>query len=281
MTEVQNSRMPTLFVAHGGGPMPILGEPSHAPMVDFMKNGALKGVPEPKAILMISAHWEESKPTIQTQAQPSLYYDYYGFPDEAYNLDYKVPGDPALAQRVSALLQNAGFAKPREDAERGFDHGMFIPMMLMFPEAPQKRIPCVQLSLLASLDPASHIKMGKALGPLRDEGVLILGSGMSFHNMGALRRGIRTGQGEDDGLTRSKAFSDYLREAITNPDPAAREQQLVNWEKAPHARFCHPREEHLIPLHVIAGAGGGDVGKIDKEMILFGASVINASFGRS
>src|SRR5689334_8631112 len=142
----------------------------------------------PRALLVVSAHWEEPVPTVMTSAHPAMLYDYYGFPPESYQLTWPAPGDPALAGRVRELLGNAGFATA-EDTERGFDHGTFVPLKVTYPEA---EIPCVQLSLRRGLDPAEHIAMGRALAPLRDEGVLIVGSGMSYHNLrvfGAAGRG--------------------------------------------------------------------------------------------
>eukprot|EP00301_Raphidiophrys_heterophryoidea_P027877 c9867_g1_i1.p1 GENE.c9867_g1_i1~~c9867_g1_i1.p1 ORF type:complete len:276 (-),score=56.91 c9867_g1_i1:69-896(-) len=271
------TRMPLLFVPHGAGPLPILGDPAHAELVNCVKNEVMQGIPEPKAILIISAHWEENEPTVQACPQPSMLYDYNNFPPESYKFQYPAPGNPTLAQRIRDLLQQAGFEKVGNDTERGFDHGAFVPLMIMLPNA---SIPCVELSILTSLDPTTHIKLGKALAPLRDEGVLILGSGMSFHNMPTLRQMIREGQGEE-GIAASKTFSKWLTEAVTNTDPNKREQMLIDWENAPHARFCHAREEHLIPLHVIAGAAGDDVGRVDREIDLTGQSLLSISFGRA
>jgi aromatic ring-opening dioxygenase catalytic subunit (LigB family) len=148
----------------------------------------LRALPEltktpPKALLVISAHWEEASPTVMTAARPALLYDYYGFPPESYQLTWPAPGSPELAARVRTLLAAAGF-ESREDGTRGFDHGTFIPLKLSYPKA---EIPTLQLSLKAGLDPEQHLALGRALAPLRDEGVFILGSGMSFHNLRAFR----------------------------------------------------------------------------------------------
>jgi aromatic ring-opening dioxygenase catalytic subunit (LigB family) len=183
-------------------------------------------------------------------AQPELIYDYYGFPPHTYELKYPAPGEPALAERITALLGQAGLSS-HIDARRGFDHGMFIPLMLMVPQAD---IPVVQLSLNVSLDPAAHLALGRALQPLRDEGVLIVGSGMSFHNM--------RGYGDPRFGPVSDTFDDWLTEAVEAP-AAERDAALTAWAEAPMARWCHPprAEEHLLPLMVVAGAAGADRGR--------------------
>ena len=161
-----------LFVSHGGGPMPLLGDPSHASMVKFLRGHEYR----PSAVLLISAHWQTAVPTLTSGARPQLIYDYGGFPPESYQYTYAASGDGALAKRAASLLQTAGIAS-RLDESRGWDHGVFVPMMLMFPKAD---IPIVCLSLLNDPDPAKHFDLGRALRPLRDEGVLILGSGSSY-----------------------------------------------------------------------------------------------------
>lgn len=238
---------PVLYIPHGGGPLPLLGDPAHEVLVRFLK--AVPGrLGRPSAILVVSAHWEADVPAVTAGAHPPLIYDYFGFPEQAYHIRYPAPGDPALAARVQTLLASAGLHE-RSEAERGFDHGLFIPLKIMYPEA---RIPCLQLSLLAGLDPGAHIALGRAIAALRDENVLVLGSGLSFHNMRALMDpGLK-----DDGAT--DAFHDWLIEtcASTELDAAQRERRLLGWPDAPGARFCHPREEHLLPLHVCFGCAG-------------------------
>lgn len=196
----------------------------------------------PKAILVISAHWEEERPTVMTNPNPSLLYDYYGFPDYTYRLEYPVPGSPDLADTVQQLLRAQGF-DPAFDPDRGFDHGVFIPFMLIYPQA---NIPIIQLSLHSSLDPAYHIAMGQALAPLLRQGVLMVGSGLSFHNLRTFFNG------KDD--PQANAFDDWLNQTLTQDDPAKRNNALVSWKSAPGSTAAHPREEHLIPLMVIAGA---------------------------
>lgn len=245
-------RQPTLFIPHGGGPCFFMEwEPKHAwdKMAAYLR-GIAAGLPEkPKAILIVSAHWLESEASLTSGAQPELIYDYYGFPKHTYDLRYPAPGSPYLAKQVQDLLQSSGIPS-RADPDRGFDHGMFIPLMLMFPEAD---IPVVQLSLNASLDPNSHVVLGQALASLRDDGVLIIGSGMSFHNM--------RGYGNPKFGPISDTFDDWLAATVAQV-PAIRNQLLSDWEQAPSARLCHPpqAEEHLLPLMVVAGAAGNDTG---------------------
>jgi aromatic ring-opening dioxygenase catalytic subunit (LigB family) len=202
----------------------------------------------PRALLVISAHWEAPVPTVMSAERPPLFFDYYGFPPETYRLSWPAPGDPGLAARVRELLAAAGF-QSAEDGARGFDHGTFIPLGLSFPDAD---VPTIQLSLQRDLDPALHLAMGRALAPLRDEGVLIVGSGMSYHNM----RGFG-----GSGRAASETFDAWLREAAL-AEPATRAARLTDWASAPAARAAHPREEHLLPLMVVAGAAGDDAGRL-------------------
>lgn len=246
-------RMPTWFIPHGGGPCFFMdwNPPNEwKRMEHYLRNAASRLPQRPKAILMVSAHWLEPVLSVTSSAQPALIYDYYGFPPHTYSLQYPAPGDPPLAARVVDLLGQAQLPA-RMDAQRGFDHGMFIPLMLIFPAAD---IPVVQLSLGQSLDPELHLHMGAALAPLRDEGVLIIGSGMSFHN-------LRT-RGDPQYGPMSEQFDQWLTAAVES-DPASRRQALLHWEQAPFARQCHPprAEEHLLPLMVAAGAAGQDQGQ--------------------
>jgi aromatic ring-opening dioxygenase catalytic subunit (LigB family) len=248
-----STRMPVVFVPHGGGPWPFVqlgfgSEEELSKLAAYLRS--LRALPKtpPKALLVISAHWEEPVPTVMTSEHPPMLYDYYGFPPESYEITWPAPGDPALAARVRTLLEQAGF-KTGADGKRGFDHGTFVPLKLTYPDAD---VPTVQLSLKRGLDPAEHIAMGRALAPLRDEGVFIVGSGMTYHNLRAF--GPHASQV-------SRAFDDWLRDAATRPGPE-REQKLREWASAPGARQAHPREEHLAPLFVIAGAAGDDAGKV-------------------
>ncbi len=236
-----------VYVPHGGGPLPLLGDPGHKPFVDLMKR-LRRELPRPDAVVVISAHWEEPVPTVMAAERPPMLYDYYGFPEEAYRIVYPAPGHPDLARRIADLWREAGLPG-HLDETRGFDHGAFVPLMLLYPEAD---IPTVEVSLVHGLDPAHHLAIGKALRPLLAENILFLGSGFSFHNMRAF---FSRRPGEPDPA--NDAFQDWLMEMCTADMPEeGREQRLIAWEKAPHARYCHPREEHLLPLHVCQGLAG-------------------------
>ena len=266
----RTTRMPSFFIPHGGGPWPFvdLGLPRVEinSLASFLRwlPGAL--ATPPKAILVISAHWEEAQPTLMAHPKPPLYFDYYGFPASSYQLSWPAPGDPQLALRIINQLNSAGF-RGAVDTERGFDHGTFIPLMLSWPEA---GVPTLQLSLLKGLDPASHLRLGAALAPLREEGVLILGSGMSFHNMRAFR--------DPRAIPPSEAFDVWLQREATASAPQ-RQSALTNWTEAPFARFCHPREEHLLPLHVVAGAAEDDPGKTVWSGSFMGLKLSAFQFG--
>ena len=247
------SRMPTYYIPHGGGPCFFMNwnpPDTWQSMGDFLR-GIASQLPEPpKAILVVSAHWLAPSFTVTGGDKPELIYDYYGFPAHTYALQYPALGDPTLANRVVSLLERASLPSAAS-ADRGFDHGLFIPLMLMFPEAV---IPVVQLSLLDSLSPQSHLAAGRALQALRDEGILIVGSGMSFHNM--------AGYGDPRFGPISDEFDRWLTQSLECP-PTQRDTALIEWEKAPSARLCHPprAEEHLLPLMVVAGAAGEDPGR--------------------
>ncbi|WP_338466620.1 class III extradiol ring-cleavage dioxygenase [Novosphingobium sp. ZN18A2] len=233
---------PGFYIPHGGGPCFFMDDPQGmwTGMEAFLR-GLSDTLPEaPRAILVVSAHWETDGFRFTAAERPPLVFDYYGFPPHTYELRYDVPGSPALAGRAASLLRDAGLAAD-VDAERGLDHGVFVPLLVAFPEA---TIPVVEMSLDRSLDPALHVAAGKALAPLREDGVLILGSGMSFHNMRAY--------GDPRATEPSHDFDRWLADAATQPGPA-RAAALDHWAQAPAGRFSHPREEHLIPMMVAAG----------------------------
>jgi 4,5-DOPA dioxygenase extradiol len=233
-----------VYFSHGGGPLPILGDASHKAMVYFMRQLPSR-LKTPEAILVISAHWEENAATLLGAQAPSMFYDYYGFPDEAYEISYPAPGNPSLANRIAGLLNKHNITS-RTDPQRGYDHGLFIPLKLMYPQAD---IPSLQLSLLRSFDPSAHLALGKALRELKAENILVVGSGFSFHNMSAF-----SWQGMNVSDSANDAFQNWLIEVCTGPiSQSEREQSLIEWSKAPFARYCHPREEHLLPLHVCLG----------------------------
>lgn len=241
--------------------MPVMGDPSHDRLVEFLR-GTEDAIGRPSAIVLVSAHWERTKPTLTSGATPGLIYDYGGFPEETYHLQYPAPGAPDLAERAAQMLREAGF-EPELEPERGFDHGMFIPLLLMYPDA---SIPVIQLSLLSSLDPYAHIEMGAAIAPLVGDDVLILGSGFTFHNMNAFGPTHPVTGGDPE----NEAFEEWLRDTCTNVElsEAERTKRLTEWAKAPGAQWCHPREEHLLPLHVSYGAGGGPAAQVFDDLVL-------------
>ena len=238
------NRAQIVYFSHGGGPLPILGDASHKAMVNFMRQLPSR-LRKPDAILVISAHWEESAATLLGAQTPPMFYDYYGFPDEAYDITYPAPGSPEFANRIAGLLLKNDISA-RVDPQRGFDHGLFIPLSMMHP---QVNIPALQLSLRQGLSPEFHISLGKALRKLKNENLLVIGSGFSFHNMSSFFH-----YDPKKVNPRNNAFQDWLIDVVTSHiEQAERENRLVAWESAPYARFCHPREEHLLPLHVCAG----------------------------
>ncbi|KAJ3121543.1 hypothetical protein HK098_003608 [Nowakowskiella sp. JEL0407] len=249
------TRAVSLYIPHGGGPMPLIGaDPSSKEIAEFFSTKVptllgLNSTTPPKAIVLVTAHWEENEVNISCGKSHELYFDYYGFPPETYKYKYPAPGDPEVAQRVNDVLKDAGIPS-NLNLKRGWDHGVFVPMMLINPTA---NVPIVQMSLLSSLDPAKHIQIGKALAKLREENIAILGSGLSFHNMRAFFGGDNRGD--------SKAFDTALNAVVTNADTQEMEKMLTNWKTLPQALYCHPREEHLIPLMVVAGASAGERGQ--------------------
>jgi 4,5-DOPA dioxygenase extradiol len=264
--------LPTLFVPHGGGPCFFMDEgggppdPMWRPMQAHLA-GLIASLPErPRAILMVSGHWETPQLAVHAGERPGLLFDYHGFPPHTYQLRWDAPGSPELAARVATLLEQAGHPVASE-VQRGWDHGVFIPMMVAVPDAD---IPLVQLSLRADLDPAAHVAIGRALAPLRDEGVLIVGSGMSFHNLRV--RGARA-------TAPAAEWDAALTAAVTDPDPARRAARTIAWEALPHARFAHPEAEHLLPLMVALGAGSEGPAVRDYADTVMGWAVSGYRFG--
>jgi aromatic ring-opening dioxygenase catalytic subunit (LigB family) len=286
---------PVLSISHGGGPMPILGDPSHAEITKSLQTKVPKilrlGTREqPKAIVLVTAHWSTDKVTISSGARHDLLYDYYGFPDEAYNLKYDAPGSPEVAGEVERVLKEAG-VECKQDSQRGmssntslpsslssiscekdqtlieaeWDHGVFIPMMLIEPKA---RIPIVQLSVLASESPAQSFAIGRALASLRAQNIAIVGSGFaSFHNLRLMFSGISS---TPDFKQKNTEWSDAVSDAATTDDIAAREKKFEDWRNWPASYTMHPRggAEHFLPLIVCAGAGAETKGRkyADKFM---------------
>ncbi len=262
--------LPTYFISHGGGPWPYVPE-MRARFLPLER--ALQDMPRqlgvtPKAVLVISGHWEDDVHAVMASTRPGMVYDYGGFPPHTYQVQYRAPGSPALAGRVVQLLEAAGLPT-RLDSERGFDHGTFVPLYVMYPDA---QVPVVELALRHGYDPAGHLALGRALAPLRDEGVLIVGSGLSYHNLR---------QFGPQGRLPSQAFDGWLQQALVNSTPSAREQALLHWSEAPSARLAHPREDHLIPLMVAVGAAFDEPGTCvyHEDAVMGGLTVSSFRFG--
>lgn len=261
--------LPAYFIPHGGGPCFFMDwDPPDTwkNMSKWLQSLSSSLAKPPKAVLVISAHWEEKDFTLAAHPMPPLIYDYYGFPPETYELKYPAPGAPELAEIALDRLTAAGISTRRDDA-RGFDHGVFIPFKLIFPGAD---IPIAQMSLKKNLDPAEHLAAGRALTGLRDEDILIVGSGMSYHNLAKFFRGDRAGD--------SQKFDAWLTQTATAA-PQRRDDMLTKWEEAPAAREAHPREEHLLPLMVVAGAAGNDTGRQVFADTVMGCAISAYRFG--
>lgn len=240
------SRLPTYFISHGGGPWPWL-EGDFRRQFDRLQASLTEIAREagkPRAVLVVSGHWEEPRFTVMSGEKPGMVYDYSGFPPHTYQIRYAAPGSPQVAARVKELLEGAGIASGLDDG-RGFDHGTFAPLYAMYPDAD---VPVLQLSLKAGYDPAEHLAAGRALAPLRDEGVLIVGSGLSWHNLRMFGASARNP---------SQAFDGWLDKALAAP-AEERTRLLKRWDTAPAARLAHPREDHFIPLMVALGAAEND-----------------------
>jgi len=265
-------RQPSIFIPHGGGPCFFMAPPAEDPTRWLKLHDYLQALPaalpgRPDALLVISAHWETPKPTVLAAAHPQLLFDYHGFPAHTYELSYPAPGAPQLAVRVRELLHGAGIAAD-EDSTRGYDHGVFVPLKVCFPDAD---IPILQLSLQAGLEPARHLAIGRALAPLRDANILVIGSGLSFHNLSAL--------GAPAAAEPSAQFDRWLTDSVCTYSAAERNARLDRWTTAPFARLCHPREEHLLPLMVAAGAAGEDTGRQTFSGTIWGKSISAYHFG--
>lgn len=264
--DADRGRQPAIYLPHGGGPWPWMADPPgrwdglRAYLRDLP--GLLPG--PPRAIALVTAHWEEPEFTVASGARPELIYDYHGFPEDTYRVTYPAPGAPDVAEQVVALAADAGVTV-RADPTHGWDHGVFVPLAVAWPEAD---VPVVALSLRTGLDPAEHLAFGEALAALRDDDVVVLGSGLNIHD---LRFRIQPAQAE--------AFDDWLAAAM-GAAPDRRRRELARWTEAPHARAAHPREEHLLPAMVIAGAGGDDRATRTPAGELFGLPMSAYTFGR-
>lgn len=236
--------IPSVFVGHGAPTIAIDNSPAHT----FLSGlGVL--IPAPKAVLCISAHWETREPTVSLATEPQTIYDFYGFPDELYSMQYPAAGSPTLARRVSELLSSSGIPCHFSE-DRGLDHGAWIPLSLAYPGAD---IPVVQLSLAHSYSPAEQYGVGRALSTLRSEGVLILGSGNATHNLREFGPYAETPNAEPPVWV--KEFDSWLEDRVLG----LKTEDLLNYrQRAPHAERNHPTEEHFMPLFVAMGAAGDE-----------------------
>jgi aromatic ring-opening dioxygenase catalytic subunit (LigB family) len=265
-------KQPSIYIPHGGGPCFFMPPPPDEPTRWVGLENYLRKLPEmlprrPDALLIVSGHWEMQKPTVLAAPKPALLFDYFGFPPHTYQLKYPAPGAPELASQVRRLLADAGMDSG-EDLTRGYDHGIFVPLKVMFPEAD---IPILQLSLQTGLDPARHIAIGNAISSLRNQNVLIIGSGLSFHNLSAM--------GDPRALAPARSFDRWLVETLCDGPVESRERALAKWSQAPGGRECHPREEHLLPLMVAAGAASGESGRHVFSDTIWGKPISAFHFG--
>ena len=264
-----STRLPTYFISHGGGPWPWIPEMAEefAPLAESLARMPAEIGSRPKAVLMISGHWEGDEYAVMSSPRPPMVYDYYNFPPHTYEISYPAPGAPDLAEEVAQLISDAGLPT-RLDAVQGFDHGTFVPMAVMYPKAD---VPLLQVSMRQSYDPAEHFALGRALAPLRDQGVLIVGSGLSFHNLRLFNPSAKEP---------SEKFDAWLGEVL-NSSPAERTAQLLDWEQGPFARVCHKEEDHFVPLFVALGAAETDAASrvYHQENIRGGVTASSYRFG--
>ncbi|KAH7081024.1 Extradiol ring-cleavage dioxygenase, class III enzyme, subunit B [Paraphoma chrysanthemicola] len=253
---------PVISLSHGGGPMPLLGDPSHREITNSLKTKVPKilklGTSEaPKAIILVTAHWSTGKVTISSGSKHDLLYDYYGFPPESYEIKHNAPGSPEIADEVEKALKEAGI-ECEKDAERGWDHGVFVPMKLIDPSA---KVPIVQLSVLASESPAQSYAIGQALASLRTQNIAIVGSGFAtFHNLRLMFSGAAS---TPDFKKQNTEWSEAVTDAALTSDVEGRAGKFEDWRKWPNAYTMHPRggAEHFLPLIVAAGAAGTTKGR--------------------
>lgn len=262
-----SSTLPTYFVSHGGGPWPFMKDQMGS-TYDVLE-ASLADMPRqlgrrPKAVLVVTSHWEDAGFKVSSSAAPGMIYDYGGFPPHTYQVQYPAPGHPALARRVAELAGQGGHVVTL-DEQRGFDHGTFS---MLYPVYPGADMPVVQLSIKHGYDPETHLALGRALAPLRDEGILIIGSGLSFHNLR---------QFGPAGKLASQQFDSWLQHVLLDLPPAQRSAALRHWSEAPSARLAHPREDHLVPLFVALGAAEQeDAACVYHEEAFFGSLAVSS-----
>lgn len=265
---MNSTPLPTYYLSHGGGPWPWLKK--EMPFFDILDQ-FLRGIPHqlpqrPRAVLVISGHWDEKRFTIQSNSNPPMIYDYYGFPEHTYQIKYPAQGAPELAVQIQTLLENSGL-HVRLDSQRGFDHGTYVPLFAMYPEAD---VPVLQISMKSNYDPETHLRLGQALAPVREQGVLILGSGASFHNLPALMKDPSSAH------EKSIQFDQWLQDTLIHNPCHKRYQRLLNWTQAPFARFAHPSEDHLIPLLVASAAAESEKGSLVHHELMMGEIAVSS-----
>ena len=255
---------PIAFVSHGGGPMPLLGDVHHQELVQACQQLRQQLPDNPSVIIVISAHWESRGFAVTAQATPALVFDYFGFPEQSYRYQYGAMGNPALAAKLRADLARKHIALTL-DPERGFDHGVFVPLMMMYPEA---QIPVLELSIDNSLSAREHLAFGQALAAVLPADVLVIGSGFSFHNLPAF-----FSQKTDQSVAACAEFNQWLNHTLADGslEQAERLARLEQWSDAPQAPFCHPREEHLMPLLVCAGMANTPAQVLSFNVMGYGA----------
>lgn len=263
------ARLPTFYLSHGGGPWPYMTGAARQRFA--LLEASLQELPRnlgvrPNAILVISGHWEERDFAVMASPSPPMVYDYCGFPSELYRIRYPASGSPELALRVQSLIQRAGLPA-HLDRERGFDHGVYSLLAVTHPQAD---VPVVQVSMHQDYDPELHLQLGRALAPLRDEGILIIGSGSSYHNLRHF-----TGPA---GLQTSTQFDSWLEETLVDSVPTRRSARLLEWERAPSARLAHPQEDHLVPLFVAVGAAETEPGRVTYREEHFMSAITLSSY---
>jgi len=267
------TRIPTFYLSHGGGPWPYMAGPARRRFAKL--ESSLRDLPrelqiKPKAILVVSGHWEEKDFAVMASPVPPMVYDFGGFPREMYSIRYPAPGSPELARQVDSLIRAAGLPT-HLDTERGFDHGTYAILAVTHPAAD---IPVLQVSIRSDYDPEAHLNLGRALAPLREEGVLIIGSGSSYHDLGALL-GSRAGK---EPQKVSAEFDAWLKQTLVDSTPEQRSERLVEWDCTPYGRAAHPQADHLVPLHVAVGAAEEEPGAVIYHENNFFGTVTMSSY---
>lgn len=263
MSDFDDQRMPVIYLSHGAPPL------ADDPLWTSQLAEWSTAMPKPSSVLMVSAHWEDDPLTLSATETVPLFYDFWGFPQRYYEVEYPAPGAPELANQVEGLLTDAN-QSVRRDPERGLDHGAYVPLVEMYPEAD---VPVLQISM-PTLDPGALFVIGQKLAPLRDQGVLIVGSGFSTHNL----REMNWHAGPDaHPPTWSAEFDDWLSKSLDSKDL----DSMIDFQRAaPAAHLAHPRTEHFAPLFIALGASSesGLDSQSEVEGFWFGLSKRSVQF---